>query len=130
MSYELTITQKPAYLHAIVTGRNTKENVAAYLDEIRRECIARGCTRVLIEEHLVGPRIGTMDVFTIASGASARARGFFEAVAYVDANAESDQNMKFAETVAVNRGLRGRMFRSVADAEKWLRKPDRGNSRG
>ena len=31
MSYQLTIIQKPAYLHAIVAGLNSKENVKAYL---------------------------------------------------------------------------------------------------
>jgi len=31
MSYQLTIIQKPAgYLHAIVTGLNSEENVKAY----------------------------------------------------------------------------------------------------
>jgi len=129
MSYKLTITQEPDYLHAIVTGRNTKENVVGYLEELRRECVARGCTQVLIEERLEGPRIGTMDVFNIASEMSARAREFFEAIAYVDVNAVNDRNMKFAETVAVNRGVRGKVFSSIQDAEKWLVIGDRGDPR-
>jgi hypothetical protein len=119
MSYKLTFIKKPAYLHAIVTGSNSKENVARYLDEIQRECGVRGCSRVLIEERLEGPRLGTMPVFEIASGGSSRARRSFEAIAYVDVNAEGDL-MKFAETVAVNRGLHVRVFSSVNDAEKWL----------
>jgi hypothetical protein len=56
MTYKLTIDQKPTYLHAIVTGCNGRENVARYLEEIRHECIARRCFRVLIEERLEGPR--------------------------------------------------------------------------
>ena len=39
MTYKLTIDQKPTYLHAIVNGRNTKENVAQYLQELNGECI-------------------------------------------------------------------------------------------
>jgi len=31
MSYKLMITQKPTYLHIIVTGLNNKENVTRYL---------------------------------------------------------------------------------------------------
>ena len=73
MPYKLTLHQKPAYLHAIVTGENTRENVASYLQDTRRECVARGCRRVLVEERLQGARLGTNDVFAIvmneASGA-------------------------------------------------------------
>jgi hypothetical protein len=119
MSYKLTITQKPAYLHAIVTGLNNQENVVRYLEEIQRECTARGCPRVLIEERLEGPRLNTMGVFQIASEATTRSQGFFEAIAYVDVNAEGDL-MEFAETVAVNRGLPVAVFSSVSEAEKWL----------
>jgi hypothetical protein len=73
MTYELTIDQKPTYLHAIVTGRNSRENVARYLEEILQVCIARRCFRVLIEERLEGPRLGTLDVFKIVSEGSSRA---------------------------------------------------------
>jgi hypothetical protein len=119
MSYTLTLHPKPGYLHAVVTGRNARENVERYLAELLRESIARGHTRVLIEERLEGPRVGTMDVFEIASRGSAQARGRFERIAYVDVNAESDL-MEFAENVAVNRGLPVRVFPTVADAEAWL----------
>jgi hypothetical protein len=120
MPYTLMITEKPAYLHAIVTGTNTTEVMARYLEELLRECTIRRCRRLLIEERLEGPRIGTLDVFKLASEISARARGAFEAIAYVDVNADNDVNTRFAETVVVNRGLPARAFSSVADAEQWL----------
>ena len=41
MTYELTIEQKPTYLHAVVRGRNTRENVERYVQEVVRECIAQ-----------------------------------------------------------------------------------------
>lgn len=129
MSYKLTITQKPAYLHAIITGVNSRENVECYLDDIRRECTSRGCFWVLIEERLEGPRLGTIDVFRIAAEGSGRALGIFKAIAYVDVNAEGDL-MEFAETVAVNRFLPVKLFSSVSDAEKWLLGEDRGDTRG
>ena len=127
MSYKLTIHQKPTYLHAIVTGRNTRENVARYLEEIRGECIARNCFRILVEERLEGPRLGTMDVFQIVSEGSSKAGGTFKAFAYVDVNAKGDL-MQFAETVAVNRGLPVAVFSTVADAEKWLLNEDSGGA--
>lgn len=127
MTYELTIDQKPTYLHAIVTGHNSKENVARYLEEISHECISRRCFRVLIEERLEGPRLGTLEVFEIASEGSRRAFGMIKAMAYVDVNAEGDL-MQFAETVAVNRMLPVTVFSTVADAEKWLRDAERGGA--
>jgi|SRR5208337_5389281 len=124
MSYKLTITQKPQFLHIVVTGLNTKENVARYIEEIRRECTVRDCFRVLIEERLEGPRLSTTDVFQIIAKESTHPRANFTAIAYVDVNAEGDL-MKFAETVAVNRGFPVRVFSSVPDAAKWLRGKDR-----
>jgi hypothetical protein len=123
MSYKLTIYQKPTYLHAIVTGQDTKENVARYLEEIRGACITRNCFRVLVEERLEGPRLGTTDVFQIVSEGSNKASGIYKAFAYVDVNAKGDL-MQFAETVAVNRGVPVVVFSTVADAEKWLLNED------
>jgi hypothetical protein len=125
MTYTLTINPKPTYLHAIVTGLNSRENVEGYLQEILLECTSRSCNRVLIEERLEGPRLGMLEVFNIASEGSIRALGMFKAIAYVDVNAGNDL-MQFAETVSTNRGLRVKVFSTVAEAEKWLLDLDRG----
>ncbi len=127
MSYELTFDQKPTYLHVIVTGRNSREHVARYLEDVLSACVARRCFRVLIEERLEGPRLGTLDVFAIVSEGSRRALGMLRAIAYVDVNAEGDL-MQFAETVAVNRAVPVTAFSTVADAEKWLLDEDRGGA--
>jgi hypothetical protein len=119
MSYTLTIERKPTYLHAIVTGLNSRENVAQYLREVLRECTNQRCFRVLIEERLEGPRLGVLDVFEIASRGSKNALGKFRAIAYVDIHAEGGL-MEFAETVAMNRALPVRIFSTVADAEEWI----------
>jgi hypothetical protein len=119
MSYQLTVAEKSGFLHAVITGQNTKENVMSYLDELLRECLLRGCSKVLIEERLDGPRLGTSDVFAIASQASARTMGKMKAIAYVDLNAEGGL-MRFAETVAVNRAMPVTVFATVAEAEAWL----------
>lgn len=120
MSFEMTLAEKPGYLHAIVTGKNTLENVAAYMTQLRETCVARGIDRVLIEERLTGRRLETWDVYQAASQGSARASGRFNAIAYVDVHA-SGELMKFAETVAVNRGMPIRVFASVEEAEAWIR---------
>ena len=119
MGFTVTFTQKPTYLHAVVTGENSAENVRNYLKQIQRECKTRKCLRVLIEERLEGPRLGIVDVYRIVSEGTVRALGQIEVIAYVDVNAEGDL-MKFAEDVAVNRFLRVAVFSSVPDAELWL----------
>ena len=119
MAYQLKITEKPTYLHAVVTGENTPENVVGYLQDLLRECEARQCFNVLIEENLIGRRLETWDVYQIASESSAHARGVFRAIAYVDVNAGGEL-MKFAETVANNRGVPMALFATVAEAEQWL----------
>lgn len=120
-SYKLNFARKPGYVHALATGRNSVENMHAYLEDLVRECAARGDRRVLIEERFEGPRLGMVDVFDLASAVSERARGLFDAIAYVDLNAENDLNAKFGENVAVNRGLRVRVFRKVEEAAEWLK---------
>jgi len=125
MSYQLTIIEKSTYLHAIVTGLNTMENVMRYLQELQGECQSRKIFNVLIEENLTGRRLETWDVYQIAAEGSTRARELFRSVAYVDVNAGGEL-MKFAETVANNRGLPMSVFATVAEAEKWLAGKPRG----
>jgi hypothetical protein len=119
MAYELNITEKPGYLHFVVTGENTKDNIVQYIDNINRECIARNCFMILIEERLDGPRLSIMDLFEIIQDITNRARGIFKAIAYVDINAEGD-SMKFAEDACVNRALPLAIFPTVPEAEEWL----------
>jgi hypothetical protein len=119
MSFDLTFEQKRGYLHAVVTGTNSVDAVMGYLAVIQRECVERRCFRVLIEERLAGPRLGALDVIRIAEEGSRNARNTMAAIAYVDVYADGPL-MKLAEDVAVNRGVRVEVFRSVADAEAWL----------
>lgn len=119
MSYALQVRERPGYLHFVVTGINSRETVERYLADIGRECAARGCKHILIEERLEGPRLDTTDVYMIASGQSASAARTLEAIAYVDVNAEG-RLMQFAEDVAVNRAVPIKIFATVAEAERWL----------
>jgi hypothetical protein len=121
MPYELAFEQGDGWLHAVVRGRNTYENVVRYLEEVLLECQARGCVHLLIEERLEGPRLGAIDVFEIASRKDKPWPGTLRSIAYVDVNSEARTRMHFAEDVAVNRGIPVRVFAAVAEAETWLR---------
>lgn len=119
MNYRLAIESKSAYLHVIVTGVNSVENVRGYMTELIMECKSRSCWSVLIEERLEGKRLGTMDIFDTVSRGSSHVVGKFKAIAFVDINAEGGL-MAFAEDVAVNRGIPFRVFKDVEEAGKWL----------
>ena len=123
MAYEVKVTQKPTYLYFIVTGQNSADTILRYVDEINRECVARKCFRILIEERIDGPRLSIMDVFELVQNVSSKYVGVFKAIAYVDVNAKDD-SMKFAENACVNRSLPLAVFSTVANAKKWLMKED------
>lgn len=126
MSYELTVEKHKDYLHATVTGENTRDNVFAYMQEIVSECNRRCCFRVLIEERLEGPRFSPMEIFDMVSEGSLNALGFFEMIAYVDE--QMGKTLDFAETVAVNRGLPITTFESVDAAREWMEQRHNGAS--
>ena len=126
MSYELSVEQKEGYLHFHVTGDNEKETVKNYLAAIYEECVRRNISAILVEENLQGPGLRVLDIFRIAEEGGQTVGSAIRRVAYVDANQEhSHTNMKFATTVASNRGLNVRLFSTVKDAEEWLRLPVR-----
>ena len=120
MTFELTVEPRNNFLLCRVSGKNTPETILAYLKAIQKECEEHGCFSVLIEEKLEGPRLDEMEIFSLISKGSPDALGFFQAVAYVDEQQEYDI-IKFAETLAVNRGIPMAVFGSIPDAENWLR---------
>jgi len=119
MAHVLTLREEPRYLHAIVTGTNSADAVSGYLSELLGECLARRYSRLLIEERLEGRRLDTLTVFKLVLEGIDRAQGRLRAIAYVDMNAGGDL-MRFAEAVAVNRGLNVAVFSTLSDAQAWL----------
>ena len=119
MPYHLTIEEQPAYLHAMVTGTHTPENALRFLKEVREACTQRGYTAVLLEMNLAGPSLDSTSIFRIISQRSADAVGLGK-IAYVDATSRDPERMKFAETVAVNRGVNVRLFHDLAKAKAWM----------
>lgn len=121
MAFRLTILERPGYLHFKVTGVNSAKAVREYLQQIHDACVERECSTALVEEHLDGPNLNTLQMFQLANEGSVRSRTIVRKVAYVDTNPEHPfEDTKFVENVAVNRGMNVRAFRTVAEAEAWL----------
>jgi hypothetical protein len=121
MKYEFRLGRKDGYLHVRVYGENSAETVARYLKQLYEECKKTGCPNVLVEENLEGAGMDVGEIFGVVSEASKTVWPVLQKMAYVDVNPRHDlRNMKFAETVAVNRSVNVRVFASVQDAENWL----------
>lgn len=121
MAYTFVTTQAPQYLHFTVEGDNTADTVRGYLNEIAQVCARQGCARVLIEENLRGPSFSMSDVYAVVAEAARKVPPTLRKIAFVDVNpTHRVENMQFAETVAVNRGVNVRRFATVEEAVDWL----------
>jgi hypothetical protein len=122
MAYDMKVICEDDYLHVVVTGDNTPEDVAGYLEEVRRVCREHELSKVLIEENLAGPQFTTLDVYEVVSAVSRGVAPAIRHVAFVDTNPAHDfAHIQFAETVAVNRGVNVKVFRDVPSATAWIR---------
>lgn len=120
-TYVLRIEDKGAYLHASVTGINSRESVLGYTQEIYEACVARGRTAVLIEENLSGPSLPISVILQVVDARADQAVRAIRKIAYVDMNPEHDlTRMEFAEDRAVNMGVNVRLFPTVETARSWL----------
>jgi len=123
MEYQLTIVERSAWLHARATGANEPKNLLRFLRDAYAACIERDRTALLLETRFSGPSLATSTIFGVVTERSNDGAKLHK-IAYVDGNSDyNPEKAKFAETVAVNRGVNVRLFRTVAEAEAWLREP-------
>jgi hypothetical protein len=125
MSYTLHVEPRNTYLYITVTGENSLDTVSHYLAEIHDWCLLHDCPNVLLVENLSGPGLRTSSIYELVSAKSAQAARVVGRMAYVDINPAHDlEEMKFAENVAVNRGITVRVFATVQEAQAWLERPE------
>ena len=117
--YRLILKQEPGYLHATVTGEHNAENALRFLTESFDECIRTGGTALLLEFNLAGRSLGSSIIFDVVSKRTAQAVKLRK-IAYYDNSDRDPEKVKFAETVARNRGVNVRLFRALDEAKAWL----------
>ena len=121
MTFTVSIIECPGYLHFKVDGENSEASVRGYLQRVHETCVQQQCATALVEEHLRGPTLNTLQIFKIASEGSVRSRSIVTRIAYVDTNPQHPfADTKFVEDVAVNRGMNVRAFKTLAEAREWL----------
>ena len=119
MPYQLTLEEHPAYLHAKVSGTHSPENLLRFLREAYAACMERGQSALLLEVAFSGPSLDVTSIFGVILEGSADAVKLGK-IGYVDASPRDPERMRFAETVALNRGVNVRLFRDIDSARKWM----------
>ncbi|HUL55596.1 MAG TPA: hypothetical protein VLT60_01270, partial [Usitatibacter sp.] len=109
----------PKYLHAAASGANTAENVLRFLRESYEACVRHKATSVLLEMRFEGPALDTGSIYSVIAQRSETGKQMRK-IAYVAQPGREVSKAKFAETVAINRGVNVRLFPDVAAARKWL----------
>ena len=117
--YEVTYKEKPEYLYAFI--HSLHEDVHEALSvwaRIAKECRNKGYRKLMIEED-IGNQFSTIEMFQFAE--KLLGIGFIGIkLAFIDRQ-EGDHDLNlFGEDVAVNRGLFGKVFKDMGEAEKWL----------
>jgi hypothetical protein len=131
MSYLLNFEHRGSYIYITVTGENSSENIIHYLAEVRELCEQYKYTDVLIVENLGGPGMDKFSIFDIISKVSEQTIKVIKNIAYVDINpAHNRDEMVFAETVAVNRGVNVQIFKTIHAAERWVEKQGKPGGKG
>jgi hypothetical protein len=119
--YQLTFEQRDGYLYAYVEGEHDNYAIScAYWQEVADEVVRTGAKCVLIDENIV-ESASISDVFRLASEMPHMGFGATR-IAFVDRYLEQNEINEFAELVAVNRGLNGKIFNDETVALEWLLK--------
>ena len=108
------------YLYAYVTGPKDSQEISIdYWQRVIDECRKRDFKKLLIEEDLPN-QATTVEIFNMIK-ALAEMITFPLKIAFYDREAEHLDLNLFGETVAVNRGVDGRVFPDLEDAVNWLK---------
>ena len=119
MTYQLTVEQRPTYVHAKAVGERTAENALRFLKDAYVACVNAGQSSLLLEMQLEGPRLSESSIFEVLSDRIADGLKLRK-IAYVEGSVDDPAMPAFAVTVAVNRGVNMRLFPNVAFAASWL----------
>jgi len=118
-SYVIQYDYRDKYLYASVSGeKDSLELSLKFWQEIFTECESKNYKRLLVTENFKN-NISPIDMFILGEKLGEMASRN-TSVAFVDKQIQQLEMNKFSETVAYNRGGRGRVFSDFTEAENWL----------
>jgi hypothetical protein len=117
--YQIRFEDRETYLYASVTGeKDSLEVSVAYWTDVFTEMRIRNTNKVLVTEDFKDV-VSAMDMYMLIEEIQKLGLTDLQ-IAFVDKELSQFELNKFAETVAVNRGIYGKIFNSEAEAERWL----------
>jgi hypothetical protein len=117
-AYTIEYETRPGYLVARVSGPTDSVKIKlAYLAEVAAECRARGLRKLLIVESLGGV-LPPAEVHKLGPQIPPLVKGLI--VAFVDSDPAHHEINRMGESIAVDHGAVGRVFRALKDAEHWI----------
>ena len=117
--YQITFQQRPQYLYVYVTGEHDSYEISrSFWLEIAENCRKINCNKILVDED-IPETVSLADMYQLAT--ELPQMGFLGVrVAFYDRYAEQQDLNEFGELVAVNRGVYGKIFNDINEAERWL----------
>lgn len=123
MAYELNFQAEGSILRVDISGDRTKGDLTSSAKEAWREVarVARdkNLRRILVISRATGnyPTLSAFQINSTLEDCGVQ-RGWV--IAFVNIDPDSYQDIKFAETVAVNRGFTVKVFNNTDKARMWL----------
>jgi hypothetical protein len=117
--YTIQFDYREKYLFALVSGeKDSLEISLMFWKDIFDECEAKNYNKTLITENFSND-ISAIDMYILGEKLTEMAPKNIS-VAFVDDQIQQLEMNKFTETVAYNRGGKGKAFADKKEAEKWL----------
>jgi hypothetical protein len=118
--FEIRFEERAGYFYAFVFGKQDSLAISlAYWQKAIDECTQRGYDRLLVEEEFPN-QISPREIYTLIVEIRKMLTTPMRIV-FMDRAAEHSELNLFGENVAVNRGIVGRVYSKIKDAEEWLR---------
>lgn len=117
--YRVLLEHRAGYLYVLLKGEREDLQLArAGWQTISDFCREHGYTKVLVEEDIPA-KLSFVDMYAFAAGLYELGFSGIQ-IAFVERHPDQMEDVKFAEDVAVTRGIWGRVFNTAAEAERWL----------
>lgn len=117
MAYILRYEYREGYMFVHMKGPESYENALNFWKDLRKEGDLRKYSRFVIVDEVTGvlPRD---KVFRLSVEIARIHWG--NAIAYVDPKVETYESNAFGETVVIGQGVTARLFKTEADAVRWI----------
>ena len=116
--YTINYKTYPEYLSATISGEESFEAASQFWQDLAVKVKAENISKILVLDQVSG-RLNTVQLLEIGELITQLFRSIW--IAFVDPKEETYADNQFGETVIQNRAGRVVLFRTVPDAQEWLK---------